>query len=419
MDYSTPPSHRSNHLPITETIAADSSPSSLRKSKARLTDRLTDRLEIVADELPEPAVVRQRRKGRESSTDVGQSPKKARRARKRSSEVTIREEKDSVLVEEVGKPRKRRNNVRTKKEKINLVPSVPLSSSPCLEAEEENDIDLDRVGQLLGDLIMWKDLSKSVLWFGFGSLCFLSSFFTKGLNLSIFSAMSQLAIPFLGLSFFSNSILQRNQAEKNCEFKLKESDVLRLAKLILPALNFAISKTRVLFSGEPSMTLKVAPFLLLGANYGHFITLWRLCAIGFIGSFTVPKLYSSYSAHINQRYECMKSWLLDTWCACTHKKKMIAAALVAFWNLSSVKTRIFTSFILLVLFRYVKQHVLPELAADGEAREAEKEQQRATVVVESVEKETLQASVLAEPEEKEPQQALVVWEQQRVPKPAP
>ncbi|KAE9588565.1 hypothetical protein Lalb_Chr22g0356661 [Lupinus albus] len=345
MDYSTPPSHRSNPLPLT--VAAESSPSPLRKSKARLTNRL----EIVPDEFPEPAFVRQRRKVRESSMAVVQSPKKARKTRKRSSEVTIREEKDAVLTEEVGKPRKRRNNVRSKKEKIISVPSIPHSSSS--PNEEEIGIDLDRVGKLLGDLIMWKDLSKSVLWFGFGSLCFLSSFFTKGMNFSIFSAMSQLAIPFLGFSFFSNSIPQRNQAEKNCEFKLKESDVLRLAKLILPALNFAISKTRVLFSGEPSMTLKVAPFLLLGAKYGHFITMWRLCAIGFIGSFTVPKLYSSYSAHINQRYECIQSWLLDTWCACTHKKKIIAAALMAFWNLSSLKTRIFTAFILLVLFRYV------------------------------------------------------------------
>ena len=36
-----------------------------------------------------------------------------------------------------------------------------------------------------------------------------------------------------------------------------EDDILCLAKLILPALNFAISRMRALFSGEPSMTLKV------------------------------------------------------------------------------------------------------------------------------------------------------------------
>lgn len=51
----------------------------------------------------------------------------------------------------------------------------------------------------------------------------------------------------------------RNQIKKKSEVKLKEDDILRLAKLILPALNLAISKTQHLFSGEPSMTLKVIP----------------------------------------------------------------------------------------------------------------------------------------------------------------
>ncbi|KAE9599885.1 hypothetical protein Lal_00045951 [Lupinus albus] len=418
MDYSTTPSIAEKPIqnPLPQTLATESPPlSPLRKYNTRLAYRIQI---DAAEESPEPPIVRRRRKCRESSVAVAQSPKKVRRARKRSSEVEIREEKDIGLGEEVGKPRKRLNRVRSKKEKVNLVPSVPPSSSSSPKAEEENGIDLDRVGQLLGDLVMWKDLSKSVLWFGFGTLCFLSFSFTKGLNFSIFSAMSQLALPFLGFSFFSNSILQRNQAEKKCELKLKESDILRLAKLILPALNFTISKTRVLFSGDPSMTLKVAPFLLLGAKYGHLITFWRLCAIGFFGSFTVPKLYSCYTAQIHHRAECIKSWLFETWSACTHKKKMIAMLLMAFWKLSSVKTQIFTAFILLVLFRYVKQHVIRQLE-DEQARESDKEPQQASVVAEPEGRETLQALVLTALEEKEQQQSLVVWEEQGVPKLAP
>lgn len=49
----------------------------------------------------------------------------------------------------------------------------------------------------------------------------------------------------------------RGQAKGRGYVKLKDDDILRLAKLILPALNFAFSKTTELFSGEPSMTLKV------------------------------------------------------------------------------------------------------------------------------------------------------------------
>ncbi|KAL1345926.1 hypothetical protein AAHE18_08G152100 [Arachis hypogaea] len=272
---------------------------------------------------------------------------------------------------------------------------------------------------------MWKDVAKSTLWFGFGSLCLLSSCFSKGLNFSIFSAMSQLAIVFLGVSFVLNTICQRNQVEKKREFKLKEDDILHLAKLILPTLNLTISVTRELFSGEPSMTLKVAPFLLLGAEYGHFITIWRLCAIGFLISFTAPKLYSCYTEKINQRADRFTLWLLDIWCTCTHKKKLVVSALMAFWNLSSIKTRIYTAFMLLVLFRYLKQHVVQQLEK-GEAQVAEEEQQQATVVAPREEKEppatvvagteemeTAQALVVVRTEEMEPRQALVVSGEKR------
>lgn len=113
----------------------------------------------------------------------------------------------------------------------------------CLEAEEENVDDSDGIGNLITELIMWKDVQKSTFWFGFGSLCFLSSCFTKGINFrsatvffllflylwpfsllcivnnsevffcdccfSIFSAISQLGILFLAFSFISNSVRQR------------------------------------------------------------------------------------------------------------------------------------------------------------------------------------------------------------------
>ncbi|KAL5147853.1 Reticulon-like protein B17 [Glycine soja] len=366
-------------LPIKELLLL--SPSSARRSKARFDE-----------EVPEAAGVRRRCKSRAAAAAQAASPRSLRRWR--------REEKEGVAVEEVVKQRKRRHSGRHRKERLSLVPFQPPStSSPTTKADEENRGDLDRVGALISDLIMWKDVSKSTLWFGLGCLCFLSSCFTKGVNFSIFSAISRLAILLLGVSFFSNSVCQRNQVEKRSFAKLKEDDILHLAKLILPALNFAISKTRELFSGEPCMTLKVAPFLLLGAEYGHLITIWRLCAIGFFVSFSVPRLYSCYSAQINLRVECLKLRLLDTWSACTHKKIVIASVLIAFWNLSTIKTRIFTAFILLVILRYFRETIMQPVE-DGEAQVAEKEQKQALVVV-------------AEPEEEEPQKALMVAEKQR------
>ncbi|KAI7726354.1 hypothetical protein M8C21_008010 [Ambrosia artemisiifolia] len=69
------------------------------------------------------------------------------------------------------------------------------------------------------------------------------------------SLISQLGLLCLGVSFFSNMIAQRNGVRTKREVTLKE-DVLRAARVVLPAINFAISKARELFSREPSMTLK-------------------------------------------------------------------------------------------------------------------------------------------------------------------
>lgn len=41
---------------------------------------------------------------------------------------------------------------------------------------------LDRIGQLMSDLIMWRNVARSSLWFGLGSLLFPSSCFAKGIN---------------------------------------------------------------------------------------------------------------------------------------------------------------------------------------------------------------------------------------------
>lgn len=101
--------------------------------------------------------------------------------------------------------------------------------------------DLERIRENISDLIMWRDVAKSTLWFGFGCICFLSSCFAaKGFNFryidsisrytylfsfnhlsnswvhdknfvvcSVFSAISYLGLLFLGVSFLSNTLRQR------------------------------------------------------------------------------------------------------------------------------------------------------------------------------------------------------------------
>ncbi|XP_006348819.1 reticulon-like protein B17 isoform X2 [Solanum tuberosum] len=361
-----------NGLPLHELLLL--SPSPLRRSKTRLADKL----ELVDDGV-EPNGVRRRRRSRNSA--IGVSPRNNRRSRRRL-EQEMREERDLGLVEEVVKPRKKRNNGKSKKDKLSLV----LSNSSKSKEGEGCDL-INRIEILLSDLVMWRDVARSSLWFGLGSLCFLSSCFAKGVTFSIFSIVSQLGLLFLVVSFFSHSIRQRAGREMKREYQLTEDDILRMGRLILPAANLAISKTRDLFSGEPAMTLKLVPIFIIGAEYGHLITVWRLCALGFFISFTAPKLYSSYSHQIYSKAKYLKYRLLETWGACSHKKMIAASVLTAFWNLTTVRTRIFTAFISLVIFRYCKQH--EEVKVDEEmveVEEEEEEQQQALVLLEPVKK---------------------------------
>ncbi|KAL3509314.1 hypothetical protein ACH5RR_028715 [Cinchona calisaya] len=373
-------------VPIHELLLL--SPSTLRKPTKT---RQLERLEMAADEGAEPNNngARKRYKNRNVSLNgllAHASPRTNRRSRRRL-EQDMREERDSGAGEDMVKPRKKRQSGRSKKDNtLSLVPSIP---SP--KPNDGDDSNLDGVRQVISDMIMWKDVAKSSLWFGFGSICFLSSCFTSGINFSIFSAMSQLGLLFLGLSFFTNSVRQRDGTRNNREVKLKEEDILRVGRLILPATNLAISKAKELFSGEPAMTLKVVPFLLLGAEYGHLITLWRLCALGFFISFTCPKLYSSYSVQISRKVEYLKSWMMGTWQACSHKKIVAASAVTALWNLTSIRTRIFAAFICLVIVRCSRQHQYSEVKIEeeeggvGEPEEQQQQQQlqQALIVVEN------------------------------------
>ncbi|KAJ4976273.1 hypothetical protein NE237_001379 [Protea cynaroides] len=370
------PSHLSlkssaNSVPLQELLLLSPSPP-LRRSRTRLFERTE-----VTEEALESVGHRKRCKSRAPSMVAllaCPSPRNARKSRRRM-EQEIREERDVGLGDEVGKPRRRKQSTRSRKEKLSLVPSVPASSlSP--RSSDEDQSSLDHIGQLISDLIMWKDVAKSSLWFGFGSLCFLSTCFSRGFSFSFFSMVSQLGLLFLGLSFFCNSISQRNKEPKRQEFKLKEDDIIRATRVILPAANLAISKTRELFSGEPCITLKVAPILLFGAEYGHIITLRKLIATGFFLSFTVPKLYSCYSERINKQVEYLICLVWEAWGACSHKKIVAASAAAVFWNLSCLKTRIFTAFISVVILRHYRQ------CSEAEEDEVvdEQRQQQALVV---------------------------------------
>ncbi|XP_008809498.1 reticulon-like protein B18 isoform X2 [Phoenix dactylifera] len=342
---------------------------------------------LVAEEKLDQAVAH-RKKGKSRAAASAASPRNVRRARRRLEKEIVREERELGPPEDdVGRARKRRQSRPkvTHKERLSLVASIPSPGPLPKAAELENDDDgqtnPDRLGEQILELITWKNVAKSTLWFGLGSIFLLSSCFSRDYDFSIISVFCHLGILILGFSFFKNSIPQRQQLKWKGNLRLVEEDILRVSRVVLPIANAALAKTQEIFSGEPSMTLKVAPILIFGAKYGHLITLWRLLATGFFLSFTAPKLYSCYSQQIHRRVENTRNWIQEAWESCPRKRLIAASAATVLWNLSSVKARIFAAFISVVILRYHHQRRMGG-EENGEKESREAEQQQAIVLAE-------------------------------------
>ncbi|KAK8938764.1 Reticulon-like protein B17 [Platanthera zijinensis] len=324
------------------------------------------------DQPPSEATPRRKGKNRVSATVI--SPRNGnRRARRRLERENWKDEKEFGLAEdETGKARKRKPGRPrpARKEKPSLIPLLP-SSSPLTKPEiivADGKSSLDGISEAISDLLMWKNMAKSTLWFGVGSSLILSSIFSGEFGFSIVSAVSHLAIMILFLAFFHDSFTHRNQKTKRREgIKLTEEEVFRVARVILPIVNAALAKGQEIFSGEPLMTLKVSPVLLFMAMFGHLITLWRLAAIGFFLSFTVPKLYSCYYQQIEQIVEDSRNYVLESWKLCSRKKLVATVAAALLWNMSGVKMRACAVFISAVIVRCHRQKIFARKCVEEEA----------------------------------------------------
>lgn len=369
-------------LPIRDLLLL--SPSIVRKEKTHSAEKLG----VAEDGVEVSGGGRRSRTRNPAGGGMGSASPRIHRRSRRRLDLELTKEERNLGGEEGLKPRKKRHSGRYRKDKLGL---VPIPSPKPTEAEGVN---LDTIGEQINDLMMWKDVARSSLLFGFGSLCFLSSCFSNGVTISIVSLMSHVGLLLLVVSFFLNSFRPRDSVQGKLDIKLKEEDIQRFGRLILPTANLAILKTRELFSGEPGMTLKVVPFLIVGAECGHLLSLWRLCAFGFFISFTVPRFYSSYSSHICRKVESLKYWAIERWGGCSHKKTIAASALTAFWNLSTARTRIFVAFICFAVIRYCRQ----------QSEEQEEEQQQ--------EEETLKGDIKRQKNENEDHhhKALIVFE---------
>ncbi|PUZ75283.1 hypothetical protein GQ55_1G146800 [Panicum hallii var. hallii] len=307
-------------------------------------------LEMVVAGTPTPPRRRRRGAAEQCAAPALASPRNGRRARRRL-------EKDVEAEEDTARRARRRKStkaalapkaaaaadkaaaaaVNEEDTSLALVPACPDATSGTVFVEQS---EWEGLWERIVDLVMWRNVAKSSLWFGFGSMCFFSCSFSKEITFSLISALCHLGVMILGLAFFKDSVPQRPQVERGRSFQLNEEDLLRASRAVLPIANSMISTAQVIFSGEPSITLKVLPVLLFGAKYGSLVTVWRLLAAGFFTSFTVPKLYSCYSSQIHKRVGILGDRALDAWKSCPRKKLVAGTAVTMFWNMFSVKTRI-------------------------------------------------------------------------------
>ncbi|XP_024391708.1 uncharacterized protein [Physcomitrium patens] len=252
---------------------------------------------------------------------------------------------------------------RQPKKKVRDIPTDPASSLPVILLPQYVMTDVDPVEHVdpflpvspnfssqyfretstsrsvawlhvLGDLVMWKDVPRSTLWFGAGSFGILSASVMKEIQLG--------------------SVAQSSGGQINSS-EVTEADFLGLIQFVLPTINLALNKSREIFSGDPATTLRVAIVLWLVSKMGAGVSIWSFLRFGFFALFTIPKCHSRYST---QLYELAQSLLLRgraTWDSFTHKKAILLGGFLLAWNTSSYSSRFWGGFILMVWLKLYQQ----------------------------------------------------------------
>ncbi|CAN7140179.1 unnamed protein product [Brassica rapa subsp. narinosa] len=238
--------------------------------------------------------------------------------------------------------------------------TVPPSTGTFAEKEENFTHSQSKL-QSLVDLVMWRDASRSALVFGLGTFLIVSSSYANDLNFSFISVVAYVGLIYLGVMFVFKAVIRRGVVEEEERHRgvgVREEDVKRMLRLIMPYLNESLLQLRALFSGDPSTTLKMGVVLFVLARCGSSITLWNLAKFGFLGAFTVPKIFISYSTHFSAYGKFWMRRFRDAWESCSHKKAVALALFTLVWNLSSVVARVWAAFMLFVAFRYYQQKMI-------------------------------------------------------------
>ncbi|BBM98529.1 hypothetical protein MPTK1_1g14200 [Marchantia polymorpha subsp. ruderalis] len=148
--------------------------------------------------------------------------------------------------------------------------------------------------QLFGDVIMWKDIPRSTLYFGAGCFGILSTSYVKNPSFGALTFTSYLALLYLAGIYCHRSFLGGGQVGNGVNWELSDTEALDFVRVVLPALNLVICKCGQLFCGDPFTTLKVAAMLWVLAQLGYWISLWSFARLAFILLVAVRAYFSQF-----------------------------------------------------------------------------------------------------------------------------
>ncbi|CAH9080167.1 unnamed protein product [Cuscuta epithymum] len=208
------------------------------------------------------------------------------------------------------------------------------------------------------DLVMWRDISRSALVFGFGTFVIIFSTYFKDFNTSMISALSYMGLVYLAVIFTFRSLIHRGdiQVGETSDCVVGEDEAMCAVKMLLPYINEFLLNFKALFSGDPATTMKIAVPLFVLAQCGSSITIWRMAKLGFFLVFMVPKLCSSYSSQLAAFGTLWVRRFRGYWDSCAHNKAIAICIFMVVWIFSSVIVQIWAVFMLFVAFGYYRQY---------------------------------------------------------------
>ncbi|KAI3990676.1 hypothetical protein MKX01_022976 [Papaver californicum] len=215
--------------------------------------------------------------------------------------------------------------------------------------------------QRIVDVVMWRDIKISSLVFGIGNLILLSPIVTKDINFSFISAISYMGLICIAAIFLYKAFLNRefiNLDDSNIIHSVGEEEAVCLVKVVLPWINKFILESRHLLSGDPATTMKFAVSLFILARLGSFITVWRVTMLGFLGVFSLPKFYSTYSRQLIEEGILWLSQCRNVWNSYTYTKVIAIVVLTLVWISSSTVARVWEVFMLIISIRYYQETLM-------------------------------------------------------------